>query len=114
MANWYEPTQQQVSDWAAWVAERPEGVRLVAEQFFPWKLYRLTGTDQRVTIQAFGENDNGPVTVRVAVRAKFNFVSFERDVFGIAPSDLVECDLPEPSERLGVANRDSLLSWEKA
>ena len=102
MANFAEPTEEQRAGWAEWVAERPEAVRLVAEKFNPWALYRLKTSNHRVTLVSFDEpKDGSPVTLRVNVTGEFNRVAFERCVFGIKPEDLEECDLPGPDEPLG-------------
>lgn len=103
MADIMVVTEELRAEWAAWVAERPDNVRAVAEHFFPWKLYRMKSTGQRVTLLSFGEHDDGSVSVRVNVGGRFNFVAFERQVFGIDPNDLEECDLPATGELLGSA-----------
>lgn len=92
----FEPTQEQRDGYAAWVAERPPDVRAVAERFFPWHLYLMKSTGHRVFIASFDEMEGGAVTVRVAIRAEFNeFLTFERDVFGVQPDDLIPCAVPE-------------------
>lgn len=83
MAMFYEPTPEQKSAWKTWVAERPLTVRAVAERFDPWSLYRMKPNGERVTIASFGEGENGVVTVTVNVTAEYNFVLFERQVFGV-------------------------------
>lgn len=104
MANVFEPSPEQVSKWNAWVQERPEAVRAVADKIFPWKLYRIISTGHRVTVVSFDEHEDGHVTCRVVVGGEFNLVAFEREVFGIDPEDLVECDLPSPAELRGSLN----------
>ena len=101
MAWIVEPTAEEIASYQAWVAERPPAVKAVAERFKPWALYRLTTTGHRVTVRSFGEGDDGAVTLIVRVSGDFNVVTFERDVFGISPDDLVECDLPTADEPLG-------------
>jgi hypothetical protein len=114
MSNWYEPTDEVRATWAAWVAERPPVVRIVAEKFPPWALWRMdhidqdgkpTGLFQRVFVMSFGETGDPkqPVTLTVAVDGRFNAVAFERNVFGIAPERLTPCDLPGPNDRVGSA-----------
>jgi hypothetical protein len=39
--------------------------------------------------------------VRVNVSGNYNFVTFERQVFGVDANDLEECDLPGPNELTG-------------
>lgn len=103
MANYYEPTEQNIIDYQTWVAERPDGIRQIAERFFPWKLYRDKG-HHRVLVIGFAEDPSVPggVSVKMSVLAQFNEVlTFERNVFGVDPDDLVECELPDPSIVLG-------------
>jgi hypothetical protein len=49
MARFCDPTPDEESGWNAWVAERPEKVRNVAERFDPWSLYRLKPNGERVS-----------------------------------------------------------------
>jgi hypothetical protein len=72
-------------------------VRAVAERFDIWTLYRLKSSGDRVMLQSF----DGDGTLTVAVSGKFNLVIAERQVFGVPPDDLEECDLPAPDEKLG-------------
>ena len=50
------------------------------------------------------EPKEGEPTLTVIVSGRFNYVAFERRVFGIKPEDLEECDLPRADEPLGSAN----------
>lgn len=97
-------TPEQLSEWNDWVQSRPERVRSVAVKLPPWKLYRIRQSGHRVTIQAFDEQTDGKVTCRVLVGGEFNLVAFERQVFGVDPDDLEECELPTPDEILGSMN----------
>lgn len=101
MARIIEPTDEQVEGYRAWVASRPAHVRAVAERFEPWSLYRIKPSGHRVTVLSFGEQKDGSVTLTVNVRAEFNFVMFERQVFGVKPDDLEPCDLPAQNELTG-------------
>jgi hypothetical protein len=106
MANWYEPTTGQLADYEAWKNDRPPHVRVLAERLLPWKLYRLASSGHRVVVRGFDDSgadgDFPPVAlVRIAVLGRFNLVEFERQVFGIQPDDLVECELPLPGEPVG-------------
>lgn len=101
MARVYEPTPEQKTEWNQWVAERPDNVRRVAERFNPWTLYRHKDTDQRVTLYSFGEQEDGGVTVTVDITSQFNLIMFNRQVFGVDPDNLEECDLPAEDEPLG-------------
>lgn len=48
---------------------------------------------QRVYVRGYGGQDDGTVTLTVAVDGRFNLVAFERSVFGIPPERLT------PTER---------------
>lgn len=99
MARIEEPSAEHEAEWKSWVADRPSAVRAVAERFDPWSLYRMKGTDQRVTVYSFSE---GPtVTLTVNVLADFNLLVFERQVFGIDPDDLEPCEIPAQNEPVG-------------
>jgi hypothetical protein len=97
MARIYEPTAEQEALWKEFVSSRPEVVRKVAERFFPWELYRLKDTDQRVTMYSFSEDG----TMSVIVSGQYNFTMFDRRVFGVDPDDLEPCDLPDEGEIVG-------------
>ena len=103
MANWYEPTDEQLATYAEWLDERPPHVREVAERFPPWKLFRMESSGHRVTVHSFDERIDGTVTLKVNVTGDYNFVAFERRVFGIDPEDLTECELPAEDELLGAS-----------
>ena len=101
MANIIEPTEGQVNEWNTWLRDRPECVRILAVKLVPWKLYRIRESGHRVTLVAFDEHVNDRVTCRVLVGSEYNLVAFEREVFGIDPADLEECDLPAVNEICG-------------
>lgn len=104
MARFVQPTPEQERGWKEWVASRPPIVRVIAERFEPWSLYRMKSTDQVVNVVGFSEGvENGTVTVTVTVNVSgdFNLVLHERTVFGIAPDDLEPCDVPDPDEVTG-------------
>ena len=108
MARWVEPTPEQYAAWQKWVEERPESIREVARKYEPWKLYQMFADDgkplSRVTILSIAEPEPPKYptpTMTVSIRGQFNLCAFERDVFGIPPHRLVECDLPAAGERLG-------------
>jgi hypothetical protein len=82
--------------WAEWVATRPECVRVLCEKLPPDRLYRMKSTGQRVTLHSYSENN----TVTVDISGEYNFLTFDRQVFGIDPDDLEECDIPS-GELLG-------------
>lgn len=103
--NTETPDPRWEDEYLAWVATRPETVRKVAINFRPWRLYRMASTGQRVTVYSFGESQDR-VTLTVIVSGKYNLTDFERNVFGINPDDLSECDLPTPDEPTGVMMPD--------
>lgn len=85
----------------AWIDSLPEGPRAKANEYPPNKLYRMKD-GHRVVMYSYDENDDGTCTTcQVIVSAKYNFVMFERRVFGVSFDDLEECDLPGPEEKLG-------------
>ena len=94
-----QPTKTQEKRYRQWVRKLPKKARALAERFDIWTLYRLKSSGDRVTLHSF--NDDGTITVIVS--GKFNLVMFERQVFGIAPDDLEECDLPAADEPVGAA-----------
>lgn len=97
MATFKEWTSEIESEFAKWLEGRPPIIIELARRFPPNKLYRLKTSGHRVFAVGYGEGG----TVTVAVTGEFNFVAFERQVPGIAPEDLEECDLPGPDELLG-------------
>lgn len=101
------PTVDELAEWQTWLAERPANVRVVAERFDPWTLYRMKSTKRRVVIVAFDEGANdGKVTLKVGVYGEFNFVVMERVVFGVDPDDLEECAIPGIHEPCGSMDID--------
>ena len=98
MANIYDPTEEQLAQWEAWVRSRPASIQENARKFVPWKLYRLTPSGSRVVLYSYAEDG----TMTVAVLGKWNALAFERSVFGVKPEMLEECELPGPDVMLGV------------
>ena len=80
-----------------WVASRPPVVQEIIRKLPPDRLYRMKSTGHRVTLIAYAEDG----TVRVNVSGQFNFVMFDRQVFGVKADDLEECDLPKAGEQTG-------------
>lgn len=80
------------------MASRPECVRVLCEKLPPDRLYRMKSTGQRVTLHSYSENN----TVTVDISGDYNLITFDRQVFGINPDDLEECDIPR-GELLGTA-----------
>ncbi len=90
MKLWEFDAEQQAA-WETWVLERPPLVADLARRFPPNVLFWLDPPGQRVTIVSY--NEGGTLTVNVT--GQFNLVTFDRQVFGIKPEDLTECDLPD-------------------
>ena len=85
------------ASWFAWVESRPPVVQELCRLLPPDRLYLLKSSGHRVTLLSYSENR----TVTVAVTGEFNSVVFDRQVFGIKPEDLEECELPADNEQLG-------------
>jgi hypothetical protein len=96
MAKIIEWTEEQKNLWEEWVSTRPKVVQDMCRRFPGDRLYKYKG-DKRVTIYSYAEDG----TVTVNITGEYNLLSFSRQVFGINPEDLEECDLPLPSEVLG-------------
>jgi len=88
------------SAWEEWVSSRPPIIQALCHKYPHNRLYRLAGSGHRVLIYAYCEDG----TVKVNVLGKYNVVAFERTVFDIDPSDLTECDEPDPDELVGTPN----------
>lgn len=102
MAKIIEWTPEQQAEFDDWVASRPPKIQAMVRSHPPNRLYRLTSTNQRVTIFAYGEGG----TVQVIVSGQYNLIVFDRKVFGINLAELIECELPGPDEELGTALTD--------
>ncbi len=83
--------------WNRWVKSRPVVVREICRRLPPDRLYRMKSTGQRVTLYSYSEE--GSVTVNIT--GEYNAIVFDRQVFGIDPNDLEECDLPPSDEPIG-------------
>jgi hypothetical protein len=107
VAQWFDPTPENIANYAKWCADRPREVREVCKQFVPWELYKLKDTGHRVIVHAISQHKDengdptGKISLVVDVLGKFNFLAMERRVFGIKPEQLEPCDLPEKNELLG-------------
>jgi hypothetical protein len=91
-------------DHATWIAARPPAIREMIRRWPPNLLYRLESTGHRVTIHSYFEGG----TVTVSVTGTCKLVTFERNVFGVDPATLEECDLPaegEPARRQAYGRR---------
>lgn len=75
-----------VSDW---FLERPATIQAAIREKPPTSVYWLRSSGHLVTIYSYSEDD--PVTVTVSVTCALNPVlAFERNVFGVPLSNLVE------------------------
>lgn len=103
MANIFDPSDEIIKEWDNWVNSKSEKVKKLASQVKPWKLYKLKSSGHKVTIYSIDEPEDEDLepTFKVNVLAQFNFVVFERRVFGIKLEDLEETDLPEKDEMIG-------------
>ncbi len=109
MARWYDPSEDRLERWEAWLAGRAPQLREVLARFPPWELFRLTREDGKEGNRVFvvgahahapgcGCQDGAPLTLTVRVDYRFNELLFERDVFGIDPDCLVPCEVPAPKD----------------
>lgn len=80
-----------------WLKARPPIIQELAKNFPSDRLYLLASSNHRVEIHGYSEDG----TLIVRVLGKWNKVMFERNVFGIKPADLTECDLPPKNEQVG-------------
>ncbi len=77
--------------WYDWVKTRPPEIQELCRKLPPDRLYKMESTGNFVTIESYSESGN----VSVGVFKKYNpFIFFDRQVFGVDPDDLHECDLP--------------------
>jgi len=76
--------------WNDWVKTRPKVIQKLCERFPPDKLYQILGHGHRATIYSYEEDG----TMTVNVTGEYNLVVCDRQVFGVKPSDIKECDLP--------------------
>lgn len=101
------PGRELGAEWDEWVASRPPAIQELCRRFPPDRLYLLKSSNHRVFLYSYEEGADGTNTLSVIVSGEYNFVSFDRRVFGIKPEDLEECDLPPPGELLGTVLTDS-------
>ena len=97
MAKIIEVSEEQEKAWDDWVSTRPQIIKDLCKRFPPYNLYRLKDSGHRVTLYSYF--DDGTMIVNVS--GKYNAVMFDRQVFGIKPEDLEECDLPGTDEVTG-------------
>jgi hypothetical protein len=101
MARIFEPTEELERGHAKFLRSLPAAVRVVAERFDPWTLYRMKSTKHYVSVMSFSEGLDDRVTLTVFVGGKYNAVLFERQVFGVDPTDLEPCEPPASDDPVG-------------
>lgn len=84
-------------EFASWASSRPQVVQDLIASHPPDRLYRIKSSGHRCTICSY--NEHGTITVNIT--GDYNCVLFDREVFGIDPKSLEECDLPAEHELLG-------------
>ena len=85
------------ADWSEleeWIKDKPDVIKKLYHSHPPDRLYMLTTIDLRVTLISYEESG----TMTVEISNDFNNVFFERQIFGIKPETLVECDMPDLSK----------------
>jgi hypothetical protein len=97
MAKFIEWTEEQRVGFGEWLEGRPQFIRDLATKFPPDTLYRIKESGHRGHIVEYNENG----TVTIAVSGEFNAVIFDRNVFGVNPENIEECELPTEDERVG-------------
>ena len=80
-----------------WLADRPQVIKDLAKRFPPNVLYQMKDTGHRVFVRGYSEDG----TLIVHIGGQLNRVMFERDVFGVPPEKLEECDFPPEDEPVG-------------
>ena len=90
MALLGEWSEEQEHAWDAGVQSRPPVIQELCRRFPANRLYHLKQSTHYVTIFSYEDGD----TTTVTISGDRNFVIFERRVFGVAPDELEECDLP--------------------
>lgn len=97
MAKIRELTPEEQTQHRAWADDLPPNVREVASSYPHDRLCRIRD-GSKVAILAYATDG----TVTIGISSRFNRVFFERQVFGVPPSELTECDLPGPGEPVGL------------
>ncbi len=93
-------TTEQIQEWDEWLKDRPQIIKDMATKLPPNKLYRNKITGQIGVLVSYAENG----TVRASFPNDLNFQMSTpggRQVFGLLPDDLEECEYPEAEKIVG-------------
>ena len=85
-----------------WLSDKPEIIKDLVKQIPPGRLYLLKTSGHKVFPYSYNEDG----TITVVVSGEYNSVVFERNVFGINPKNLEECDFPDKDEVFGAMLTD--------
>ena len=91
-----------------WLEGRPPIIQDLCKKFPPDRLYLYKPTNHRVTLYSYSEDG----TMTIVVSGDYNAVVFPRQVFGIKPEDLVECDLPGEKRKIMLSEMAQLYRKE--
>jgi hypothetical protein len=105
MAQLEDLSPEQQAELNEWAESCPPVIQELLTRVKPNRLYLNKPTQQRGYAVAWNENG----TVTLAFIGKYNgpdVLDFDRNVFGLTPEELEECDLPSPDEQLGARLTD--------
>ena len=109
MAKWLLWTPEQTQMWGQWVKDRPPVIQEMIEKHNLRPdilyLYKHDDADEGTRVTIVGMAEDGTVTINMDCRfnqdnsaAEMLGVLWDRGVFGIPPTKLTECDLPQGVE----------------
>lgn len=91
-----------------WIEERPQVIKDMIARHPPNRLYLLQDK-WRVFLESY--NENGTLTVAIC-DAYNSGLMFEREVFGVRPEDLIECDeLVGPRIPSRLTDPEAIRTW---
>ena len=91
MAKHVELTPDEWRQAEAWIASRPPAIQAMIRRWPPDRWYWLDPPGQYAVLISYGEDE----TVRVLVSGRHNKgVARDREVCGVDPNNLTECDAP--------------------
>jgi hypothetical protein len=103
MAKWIEWSEEQKKVWDEWVNSRPDVVKELCLKFPADRLYRIKDSGDRGTIHSYDEDG----TMTLIIDGTYSQVIFPKNVFGLNPEDIEECDLPK-EELPGIDGNDPM------